>query len=292
MTVKTQIVMKRNAFKNNMKRFNDDFIRGEREEMEKLAGILADGYNAIVSGWEEAPRFTGTARYYPQSKRFFVRVQIVGSEELIGRFNAIDFGLTRSTKADVKGKEAPNKVTVKGIQYPVLKRPLPIPQGAQLTENQYAQSKGRNIHKMKKSEYDAFLVDYGNYVKNLIAKYTVKIGARGQAISKFEGRDKRMPMRPYKSRTGKGGRIGGPGTYYPAEKVPGGSEWKAIPYLYQVTLGDIEARNFTLGLYSILKRGNDSFGMGKIWPRARLFSLHVRSGWYRGTKYYEQGTKS
>jgi len=292
MTVKTQIKWKRTAFRRNMKRFNESFLRGEEEEMTKLVGIWERGYNAIVASWENAPRFAGRVRYYPSTKRFFVRVQIIGDDDLIARFNAIDFGARRSGKADVEGNITPSKVGIKGIKYPVLKRPLPIPQGAQKGKRAYAEEIGsKPIGTMSKGEYDEFMKEYNKYVKGIIAKYTTEISPRGQAIQKFE-RDKRMPMRVYNPRTGKGGMITGPGTYFPAEKVPGGAEWKAIPYMYQVTLGDIEARNFTTGLLAMMATGSDTFGMGKIWPGVRTFRSWVRSGWRRGTKYYEQAPKS
>ena len=185
----------------------------------------------------------------------------------------MDFGWQRSSTINAEGVSIPNKVTVKGITYPVLKRRGPV--------------------RLKKpSDFGRDTQAYEAHVKEEMARASVAVGARGQAITNF-GKDKRLPMRKYYSHTGKGGRIGGNARYFPEQKQVGGAEWKALAsYKYQVTQGDIEARNFTTGLFVMMRTGSDTFGMGKIWPRVRTFESWVRSGWYRGRKYYEQGSQS
>lgn len=259
---KTQMVWNRTAFNKNMKALSDAFIRGQREEMQKIATIWADGYNSIVENWENAPRFRTHVAYYKSTRRFYVRVQIIGDQDAVNHFDWVDNGLRRSKKANSKGDLIPNKLKIE-VQS---KKPPPINLPSR---NDYVERFGtdRGFMKWQGEEYKR--------LREEAKKAAGQPSRRGF-----------MPMRLYKARTGKGGYIGGPGTYIPSGD--GGDQWKAIPYLSEVTLGDIQARYFTAGLYSLMAGRGDFFGVGSIWPRTRTFESRVASGYRRGIQYYEQ----
>lgn len=262
MPVKTQIVWNRRAFRQVMKYWNDGFIKGQREEMNKLATIWADGFNKIVANWDDKPRFNTHVQYNKSTRRFFVRVQISGSKEALQHFEWVDVGLKRGQTVKATGETVADKVKIKGE----------VGEGGPRLMNQ------REFY-LKSG--DPSTRAYSAYVKEE-RKRNTEVTKRGRPLSSRKGW---MPMRLYKAHTGKGGHIGGPGTYTPSSKTEGGADWKSIPYMESVVIGDIEARHYRSGLYSIMKNGRDVFGVGKIWPKARTFTSFVQSGYRKGVKY-------
>ncbi len=266
MAIETQLVWDRKGFRRVMKYWNDGFIRGQTEEMTKLAKIWERGYNNIVSNWSNKPKFNARVDFKESTRRYFVRVRRRGDDKALDHFKWMDEGLRRSTRVNSEGETVANKVQIKGIKLPH-QEVVELPR----TTRRFQMGAGKRGESVQ--EYKAFLAEEKK-------KHTRIISPRGQALSKF-GRDKRMPMREYEPYTKKGGFIGGAGKFN-RPKV----------FRREVTLGDIPARNFTSGLRIIMRTGNDPHNVGGIWPGARSFRSWVRSGYRRGVRYAKakQGT--
>ncbi len=267
MAIETQLVWDRKGFRRVMKYWNDGFIRGQTEEMTKLAKIWERGYNNIVSNWSNKPKFNARVDFKESTRRYFVRVQRRGDSEALDHFKWVDEGLRRSTRVNSEGETVANKVKIKGIKLPYESR-VELPSNIRMFQ----------IGTGKRRET---VQEYKSYLSELKKEHTRIISPRGQALSKF-GRDKRMPMRPYDPYTKSGGFISGAGKY-------------GTPKVFrrEVTLGDIPARNFTSGLGIIMRTGNDPHNVGGVWPGVRSFKSWVQSGYRRGVRYAKakQGTQ-
>lgn len=291
MPTETYFRWQRTAFNKNMKNLNAAMIKGQREVMQELGSILENGFNKIVRRWsdESRPTFKSQVVYRSDTRRFFVYCRVTGTALQVGRFKNVDEGLTRHKKAAVglngEPTSIPNKVRVKGIEYPY-KEVIRIPAGGlreRRTSDEYKLIAGKAVLVARAESPQ----EYSKYVKKTKESFKVRIGPRGQAIGKFK-KDKRMPVgRRYSPYTGKGGLVSGPGKYFPEKKQPGGLAWKSIEYAYEVQIGDIEARYFTAGLGVLMETGQDRVGVGHLWPGINDFGYWVAKGYRRGTKYAE-----
>lgn len=278
-TFQTQIKWNRRAFRQKMKYMGDSFIRGETEVMQELATEIVRGYESIVSNWSATskPGFFSVVKYDKGTKRFHMRVAMKGSAFKKARFTAIDEGANRSRtiKTNKSGfvSSVPNKVRITGLKRIYAPR----------TDLSGVKQKPRGDESQR---------EYDSYVKKLIKEHTTYIGPATQMKSALTGvgHDTRMPMRPYSSKTGQRGRIGGSGKYLPGATTPWSATrgtqpgWNQIPYRYEITLGDINARNWTIGLKFMLRDGVDRFGASQIW-NLREYAFYVARGYKRGVRY-------
>ena len=286
-TFQTQLIYNRRAFRQKMKYMSDAFIRGETEVMQELANEIVRGYESIVSNWSATsrPGFFSVVKYDKGTKRYHMRISMKGSAFKKARFTSIDEGLTRSrtVKTSKNGfvTTSPNKVKIGGLKSLYAPRTY-IPRGADRT------ARDRNAGESTQ--------EFAAWKKQLIKEHTTYIGPATQlrgppsAIGPGKGHDTRMPMRPYSAKTGQRGAIGGTGKYRPGPTTPWSANrgtqpgWSQIPYRYEVTLGDIKARNWTVGLKFMLADGVDRFGASQIW-NLREYAFYVARGYKRGVRY-------
>lgn len=279
MAQQTRFIWNRRAFRQKMKFMSEAFIRGETEVMNEIAGTLVEGYEKIVDNWSAGsrPGFFKVVRYDKGTRRFHMRIAMSGSGFKKNRFIAIDEGLNRSrTVKTNRGfvTTTPNKVKISGLKK--MYSPFVDLSGVR-----------QRIRGQKESQRE-----YDSYVKKLIKEHTTLIGPATQMKSNLTGvgHDTRMPMRPYSAKTTISGGTGGSGKYLPGATTPWSPSrgtqpgWGAIPYRYEITLGDIRARNWTVGLKFLMKDGVDQFGASQIWP-VREFAFYVRRGYDRGRRY-------
>lgn len=278
-TFQTQITWNRRAFRQKMKYMSEDFIRGETEVMQEVAVEIVRGYESIVSNWSATskPGFFSIVKYDKGTRRYHLRVSMKGSAFKKNRFNAIDEGLNRSrtVKTNKSGfvSTVPNKVKISGLK----RLYAPRVDLSGVTQRVRGNESQR---------------EYDSYVKQLIKEHTTYIGPAAQLKSKLSGvgHDTRMPMRPHSPKTTVTGGVGGPGKYLPGPTTPWSPNrgtqpgWNRIPYRYEFTLGDIRARNWTIGLKFMMKDGVDQFGAGQIW-NLREFAFYVARGYKRGVRY-------
>jgi hypothetical protein len=270
----------RRAFRQKMKYMSDAFIRGEQEVMEEFGDDIIAGYKKIVKNWssESTPRWFKRVTYNKGTRRYHLHVFKTGTALQTGRFDAIDFGLQRSRRVETNKNgfvtTVPNKVRIGGLKRMYAPRTY-IPRHVQRTRK-------------KKGETDR---EFAQYTKDLIKEYTTYVGPAKQLQAQL-GHDTRMPMRPYVPKTTVTGGTGGAGKYLPGDTTPNAERkgvvqagWRNIPYRYEITLGDIRARNWTIGLHHFLNTGTDSFGTGQIWTGLKPFKNQVRNGYNRGVRY-------
>ena len=268
MAKKTNLVWKRRAFKKNMKKLTDAHIRGQREEMNKLTKILVTGFNDIVANWDDKPKFTSHVRYTKSTGRFFVRVQIGGSDDAQDHWNWVDKGVHRSTTINADGTAMPAKVKLKSLA-----KPGPVHGGQK-----------KDLIKLKlkykrETLYEESPQEFGAWMR----KELIKMKQVQKASKEMQSRKGWMPMRTYKSKTSKQGDYGLKGGFTPAAK--GDVGWRHIPYVTEVTPGDIDARRWTDGILLALAGKGDPYQMRRHFPRARTFKSWVQSGYRRGTEY-------
>jgi hypothetical protein len=274
-TKRTNLVWNRKAFKKNMKKLTDAHIRGQREEMNKLTKILVTGFNDIVANWDDKPKFTSHVRYTKSTGRFFVRVQIGGSDEAQDHWNWVDKGAHRSTTINADGVAVPSKVQLKKLA-----KPGPARGG------QKSDLIAMRLKYKKETLYQESPQDFGVWMrKEIFRQKQIQKASIQKASKEMQSRKGWMPMRTYTSKTSRQGDYGLKGGFAPAAK--GDVGWRHIPYVTSVTPGDIDARRWTDGILLALAGKGDPFQVRRHFPRVRTFKSWVASGYRRGNKYAE-----
>ena len=245
---KTYIRQTRRKF--STKYIGDAFVKENRRTFQEWGAEVAKGYNRIVSGWssESKPQFVPRIRYQTETMRFFVYIDIKGTSIQVQRFEGIDFGAERDTKVELGTYEAFTDTPL--IPTP---RPKRAPKDIGATYRQ-------------KAEYDKMVTK--------IRKQNLAIVAGNKEAALSPPRQKRAPMREHFPRTGKGAQFGGPGVYHGARAFA--NEW---------TMGDIEARGFTIALHVMAATGTATQGGTDIWDVKKVYWRNtVRRAYARGVR--------
>lgn len=257
-------------------KYKNAWGEGARPIYKAYARQWADGYNRIVSNWsaESKPRFVGVATYIKSTGNWFVRVQIVGTQLQKDRFQMLDYGAARGQEAktpDVTGKEAALK---KGFSKQLRLSMDDYMEKNEFLEEYYRAHGGRrgNVRKSKKA-YEKYMADVRKrYTKYFREESGKKVSTTAAEYSRAARRTM-MPMYRYASKTGRGGRIGG-----------SGSKSQEHKWAYEIKLGAVDARLWTVGLKGLVDEGRDRYGGAKkIWPGLIQWSTVVRNAYAAGS---------
>ena len=241
---KSGLRMSRKKF--NTKYISDAFIQTNRIAFKEWAKAVADGYNRIVSSWEET-KVTFTPRVRLDRGIWNATVSISG--EGAKRFEAIDFGLKRGKTVHMKGGDD----SIPDTPFPKIKLPTPPGIG---------------------SNYKSYLKAHDSYTKE-VAQIKADYAFLERMVS--EARSKQnppAPMRRHIPKTGAGGWYRGSGSYSD-KNIVFARTWK---------MGNIAARNFTTGLNVLVDKGQDPFGVGNIWPGNMRWSSAIERAYARGVR--------